>query len=89
MYLDGGRKVLKESFGNYRGIIHINSTLYLVQTIIDIDSFLNSVNIEAASDCKEFWVYYIAKGSFLVLVHCSTVFSSLVLASFCFKLSKM
>lgn len=40
MYLDGGGKVLRESFENYRGIIHITSTLYLVQTITDIGSFL-------------------------------------------------
>lgn len=39
LYLDGGRKALKESFGNYKGIIHINSTLYLVQTITDLVAF--------------------------------------------------
>lgn len=38
-YLDGGRKALTESFGIYKGNRHINSTLYLVQTITDLVAF--------------------------------------------------
>lgn len=51
---------------NYKGIMHITSTLYRVQTIIHVGSFLNFENIEASSDRKEFCFCYVAGGSFLV-----------------------